>query len=148
MKQLTGSSSMRDIICLVLVSMLFGTTTLEARVGAAAAVPAEQSGTKPKLTLKERILEVQPGTLIEVRLLNKQKVRGRLGELTDEEFSLTTAQGEKIATQKVAFTDLKSFKKLEGDTTGKKVGKGLLYGLAGIGVFMVVLIAWAASRND
>ena len=148
MKQLTRGSSMRDIICLVLVSMFFGTTTLEARVGAAAAVPAGQTGTERKLTLKERILEVPPGTMIEVRLQNKQKIRGRLGELTDEEFSLTTAQGEKIATQKVAFTDLKSFKKLEGDTTGKKVGKGLLYGLAGIGVFMVVLIAWAASRDD
>jgi hypothetical protein len=137
---------MRDIICLVLVTMLFGTTTLEARVDAAGAVPPGQAGTERKLTLKERILEVPPGTMIEVRLLNKQKIRGRLGELTDEGFSLTTAQGEKIETQKVAFTDLKSFKKVE-DTAGKKVGTGVLYGLAGIGVLFVVLIAWAMSRG-
>lgn len=139
---------MRNIICLVLATMLFGTTTLEAKVGAAGAIPPGQAGTERKLTLKERILEVPPGTMIEVRLLNKEKIRGRLGELTDEGFSLTTAQGEKIEAKKVAFTDLKSFKKLEGDTAGKKVGKVVLYGLAGIGVLMVVLIAWALSRDD
>ena len=143
MKRLIGSSSMRDIICLVLVSMFFGTTTLEARVGAAGAVPAGQTGTERKPTLKERILEIPPGTLIEVRLLNKQKIRGRLGELTDEGFSLTTAQGEKIATQKVAFADLKSFKKVEGG----KAGHAVLYALAGLGVLLVVIIIWAAAAS-
>ena len=135
---------MRDIICLVLVSMLFGTTTLEARVGTAVAVPAGQTGTERKLTLKERILEVQPGTMIEVRLLNKQKIRGRLGDLTDEGFSLTTAEGDKIAAQKVAFTDLKSFKKVESG----KAGHVVLYALAGIGALFVGLVIWAASRGD
>ena len=67
-----GGSSMRDIICLVLVTMLFGTTTLEARVGAAGAVPAGQASTERKPTMKERILEVPPGSMIEVRLLNKE----------------------------------------------------------------------------
>ena len=139
---------MRDIICLLLASMLFATTTLEAKVDASDALPPGQAGTERKLTVKERILEVPPGTMIEVRLLNKQKLRGRLGDLTNEGFSLTTAQGEKIETQKVSFTDLKSFKKVEGATTGKAIGKGLLWGLAGIGVLMVVLIIWAASRSD
>ena len=136
---LFGGSSMRNIICLVLATMLFATTTLEAKAGAAGAVPPGQAGTERKLTLKERILEVPPGTTIEVRLLNKQKIRGRLGDLTNEGFSLTTAQGEKIETQKVSFTDLKSFKKVEGG----KAGKTLLYALAAGGVFLVVLFIWA-----
>jgi hypothetical protein len=135
---------MRNIICLVLATMLFGMTTLEARVDAAGAVPVGQAGTEKKLTIKERILEVPPGTMIEVRLLNKQKIRGRLGELTDEGFSLTTAQGEKIETQKISFSDLKSFKKVEGG----KAGHALLYALAGIGVVFVVLLALVASRDD
>ena len=137
---------MRDIICFVLVTMLFGTTTLEARVGAAGAVPAGQAGTERKLTMKERILEVPPGSMIEVRLLNKEKIRGRLGELTDEGFSLTTAQGEKIATQKVAFTDVKSFKKVEGAKAAKTAGWIVLGALAGLGVLMVVLLV--ALRGD
>ncbi|MBZ5672459.1 MAG: hypothetical protein LAO04_22390 [Acidobacteriia bacterium] len=139
---------MRNIICLVLATMLFATTTLEAKAGAAGAVPPGQAGTERKLTLKERILEVPPGTTIEVRLLNKQKIRGRLGDLTNEGFSLTTAQGEKIETQKVSFTDLKSFKKVEGATTRKAVSKGLLYALAAGGVFLVVLVVVLASRED
>ena len=139
---------MRDIICLVLATMLFGTTTLEAKAGAASAVPSGQAGTERKLTLKERILEVPPRTMIEVRLLNKQRMRGRLGDLTNEGFSLTTAQGEKIEAQKVSFTDVKSFKKVEGATTGKAVGKGLLWALAGIGVLAVVFTIWAVSASD
>ena len=139
---------MRDTICLVLATLLFATTTLEANVGAAGAVPPGQRGTEVKLTLKERILEVPPGTMIEVRLLNKERIRGRLGDLTNEGFGLTTAQGEKIETVQVSFTDVKSFKRVEGATTGKAIGKGLLWGLAGIGVLTVVLIIWAASRSD
>ena len=86
--------------------------------------------------------------MIEVRLLNKEKIRGGLGELANEGFSLTTAQGEKIETQKVSFTDVKSFKRIEGATTGRAVGKGLLWGLAGIGVLTVILVIWAVSRSD
>jgi hypothetical protein len=135
---------MRNIICLLLVTMIFGTTTLEARVGAAGAVPPGQAGTERKLTMKERILEVPPGTMIEVRLLNKQKIRGRLGELTDEGFSLTTAQGQKIETQKVVFTEVKSFKKVEGGKAGHVI---LYYALAGIGALCFALVIYAASAS-
>jgi len=147
MRRRIEQSFLPDIICLVLAIMLFGTTTLEAKVGATSAVPAGQSGAGRNLTVKERILEVPPGTMIEVRLLSKQKLRGRLGEITDEGFSLTTALGDKIASQKVAFTDVKSVKQVER-TTGKKIGTGLIYALAGVGALFVGLVIWAASRDD
>ena len=144
MRRLIGPSSMRDIICLGLVSVLFATTTLQARGGDSGVVPPEQAGTEGKPTVKERILEIPPGTMIEVRLVNKQKIRGRLGELTDEGFSVTTAQGGKIAIQKISFTDLKSFKKVEGG----KAGHALLYALAGIGALFVGLVIWAGSQSE
>ena len=131
---------MRNLIAVMLVWALFGNSVLLARVR------AEQETTK-KPTLQERILEVPHGTMIEVRLLNKQKLRGRLGEVTSEGFSLQTAQGTKIETQNIPFTDVKSVKQVEG-TTGKKVGRGLIYGLAGIGAFMVVMVIWAVTRSD
>jgi hypothetical protein len=134
---------MRDIICLVLTALLFSTTTLEARAAAAGALPVAQTESKGNSTLKQRMLEVPPGTMIEVRLLNKQKIRGRLGELTDEGFSLTTAQGEKISTQKIAFTEVKSFKKVEGG----KGGHVVLYALAGIGVALLVVFILAISSK-
>jgi hypothetical protein len=85
--------------------------------------------------------------MIEVRLIDKQKLRGRLGEVTSEGFSLQTAQGNKIETKTIAFSDVKSFKRT-GETTGKGIGRGVVYGLAGIGTLMLVSVIWAASRSD
>lgn len=134
---------MRDMICLVLATMIFGQSVLEARVSASAAPRAGEEQTQPKPTLKERLLEVPPGTMIEVRLLNKKKVRGRLGELTDQGFSLQIAQGNKIETQQVAFTDVKSVKRVEGKGTNP-----VWYVLAGVGALFVVLIIWAAAASS
>ncbi len=144
MRRVTGHYCVRDMLCLILATLIFGCTTLEARVGLPGAAPTGQTGPEPKPTIKQRILEIPPGSTIEVRLLNKQKIRGRLGEVTDEGFSLTTAQGEKISTQKIAFNELKSVKKVEGG----KAGHVLLYALAGIGALFVGLIIWAATRSD
>jgi len=135
-----------NVIALALVYALFGTSVLQASAGIHVVGSGQEEPAK-KPTLQERILQVPQGTMIEVRLLNKHRVRGRLGEISSEGFSLQTAQENKVETQKIAFTDVKSIKQLEG-TTGKKVGKGLIYALAGIGALTVVLVIWAASRED
>jgi hypothetical protein len=139
---------MRDTILLILISVLFGNSLLEARVGASATGASLPQETTKKATVQERIVEIQPGTLIEVRLMNKQKLRGRLGEVTNEGFSLQTAQGNKVETQKIAFTDVKSFKKAKGGETGKGFSRGVIYGLAAIGALILILVIWAASRED
>jgi hypothetical protein len=139
-----GSFSAINLVGLVLAYALLGNSLLDARVGSSATGGSPQEQTTSKPTVQQRILAVPNGTMIEVRLLNKQKLRGRLGEITSEGFSLQTAQGSAIETQKVAFTDVKSLKQLE-NTTGKKVGTGLLFALAGIGVFTVIIIAVCAS---
>ena len=135
---------MREMICCVLATMLFGTTVLEAQVHAALAVSLGQTSTEQKPTLKERLLEVPPGTMIEVRLRGKQKVRGRLGELDNEGFNLTTVQGEKVVKEKIGYAEVKSFKKIEGH----KAGHALVYTLAGIGVLTVILLIVAATMTD
>jgi len=134
---------MRNTLCLLLATIVFGQSVLEARTGAWLAARAGQEQTQAKPIIKERILGVPPGTMIEVRLLNKQKLRGRLGEVTNEGFTLQTAQGNKIETQQVAFGDVKSVKKVEGN----KGGHVLLYALAGIGALFVVLLVWALSQS-
>ena len=138
---------MRDAILLILISGLFANSVLEARVGVSATLASLQQETAKKPTVQERVMEVPPGAMIEVRLIDKQKLRGRLGEVTSEGFSLQTAQGNKIETKKLAFSDVKSIKKT-GETAGKGIGKGVIYGLAGIGALMLILIIWAASRSD
>jgi hypothetical protein len=135
---------MRYTVLLILVTGLFSNSLLEARVGASATAASLPEETTKKATVQERILEVSPGTMIEVRLMNKQRIRGRLGEITNEGFGLQTAQGSKVETQKVAFTNVRSLKQVEG-TTGKKVGKGLIWGLAIVGVIAVIGIIFVAS---
>jgi len=139
---------MRDMILLILISVLFGNSVLEARVGASATGASLPQETTKKATVQERIMEIPPGTMIEVRLMDKNKVRGRLGEVTNEGFSLQTAQGNKVETQKIAFTDVKSFKKAKGGETGKGFSRGVIYGLAAVGALIVILVIWAAARSD
>ena len=136
---------MRDMILLILISVLFGNSVLEARVGASATGASLPQETTKKATVQERIMEIPPGTMIEVRLMNKQKLRGRLGEVTNEGFSLQTAQGNKVETQKIAFTEVKSLKNV-GETTGRKVGKGVIYGLAVVGILVVIMVIVVAAK--
>ncbi len=144
MRRNPGKDLRPEIICLVLTTVLFTNSMLEAKTNVPGTVLPEQAGAATKPTLKERLIAVPPGTMIEVKLLNKQKIRGRLGEITDEGFRLTTAQGDKIGTPVIAFTDVKSFKKVEGG----KGGHALLYALAGVGVVFVVLAIIVATRED
>jgi hypothetical protein len=142
-----GGAAMRDMILLILISVLFGNSVLEARVGASATGAALPQETTKKATVQERIMEIPPGTMVEVRLMDKHKLRGRLGEVTNEGFSLQTAQGNKVETQKIAFTEVKTLKKVEGETTGKKVGRGVVYGLAGIGVLILIMTIVLLARS-
>jgi hypothetical protein len=139
---------MRDMVLLILISGLFANSVLEARVGASATAASLPQETTKQPTLQERILEIPPGTMIEVRLVNKQKLRGRLGEVTNEGFSLQIAQGNKIETRKIAFTEVKSFKQAGGGATGKGFSRGVIYGLAAMGALIVILMIWAVSRSD
>ena len=138
---------MRDMILLILISVLFGNSVVEARAGASATGAALPQETAKKATVQERIMEIPPGTMVEVRLMDKHKVRGRLGEVANEGFSLQTAQGNKVETQKIAFTEVKTLKKVEGETTGKKVGRGVVYGLAGIGVLILIMTIVLLARS-
>jgi hypothetical protein len=136
-----------NILCLALATLLFGSSILEARAGISGVTPPGQSGSEPKPTLKERILEIPPGAMIEVRLLNKKKIRGRLGEITDEGFSLQTAQGNKIETQKLTFSELKSVKKVEPGKHVKPIGWIAIGALAAVGAAVLITIAVAASGD-
>jgi hypothetical protein len=138
---------MRDMLCTVLASILFLHSGLEAKAKVHGATsPAQAESTKP--TLKERILEIPPGTMIQVRLLSKEKLRGRLGEVTDEGFAIQTAKGNKIETRKIAFEDVKSLSKVEGRKAAKTAGWVVLGALAGIGAVILILVLVLVARSD
>jgi hypothetical protein len=135
-ESLFGGTTVRKGICLILASILFGYTTLEARVGASGAVPRGQEGSTAKPTLKEQVIQIPAGAQVEVRLLNKERFRGRLGEVSDEGFTVQIAQGNRIDTRKVAFGDVKSVKAI-----GNKNKRGILIGVgATLGILLVLAL--------
>lgn len=84
-------------------------------------------------TPQEQVLELAPGTLVEVKLKNKQKLRGRLGEAAPDGFELQHAQGNRVETKTVSYAEVQSVKTLKGD------GKGTRF-LAAVGAVFLVLI--------
>ena len=83
--------------------------------------------------LKERLTLIPVGSIIEVQLMNKQKIRGRLGALTHPGFELQHVSGDKVVTEVVAFDTVKSV---------KVVGKDLNWVAK---VFIGTLIAWGVA---
>ena len=127
----------------VLISLLF-TSVLFAGSGFCAKPRDSQTNDSRKQTLKEGVLAIQPGTLVEVRLKNHQKLRGRLGEISDDAFKIQTANKNTIETRAVAFDDLKSVKKAEVSKGAQTAGYIILGGLAGVGVLFLILFAAVA----
>ena len=126
---------MRQLISILLVVILCATSTYAANPpGSSASIPA-QVAQKP--TLQQQVLEIPPGSLVVVRLKNKEKLRGRLGDVSTEGFILKYAKGNEIQERKVSFDELKSIKSKRG---GSKVGTAVVYILAGVGVTFLLLI--------
>ena len=115
--------------------------------GSSASIPAQVA---QKLTLQEQLIEIRPGSLVVVRLKNKEKLRGRLGELSNEGFILKYTKSNKIEERKVSFDELKSIKskRIKSKRGGSKVGTAVVYMLAGVGATFLVLIAIFASGDS
>jgi hypothetical protein len=81
---------------------------------------------------------------VEIKLANRQKLRGRLGSTTDSGFDLQYTREGKIVTETLAFDSVQSVK-LAGHawSMGKKVLAGTLIG-AGI-FFFIGLVACLAG---
>ncbi len=98
-----------------------------------------QSTVQAKPSIKEQILLTPAGSSIEVKLLDKRKLRGRMGPVTDTGFSLQYVEKDKVQETSINFTEVKSFRQREqGMGTGSKVALGIL---AGVGATFLVL--WA-----
>lgn len=99
------------------------------------------------IEIKSRILNISPGSSVEVRLLDKTKLRGRLGAISDTGFELQALQGTQINTQQITFERVKSIRDKGRDSFGHSLGRG--FAIAGIvvGVLIVIgLVGQAVSR--
>jgi len=128
----------RDVLSVLLASILWFLSGLSAKaetVGAAASQATASQ--KPTVNWLELVIQIPVGSQVEVRLLNKERFRGRLGEISDEGFSVQIAQGNRIETRKVAFGDVKSVKVM-GNNEKKR---GILIGVAAaFGILLVLAL--------
>lgn len=103
-----------------------------------------QNTRNPKPTLKEQVVLLTPGSVVEVTLKNKDKLRGRLGAVTDSGFDLQYVDQGSASNRTLRFDDVKNVK-LQG-TGMSTAGKIVIGVLAGFGVLVVIaLIGLAAT---
>src|SRR5215813_4277255 len=94
--------------------------------------PGQQSAAD----LKKKVLELPAGSLVEVRLVDKSKLRGRLGSVSDTGFDLQTIQRNTVETQQIGFDRLQSIKDTQRKSFVHSLAKGFL--IAGIVIVSII----------
>ena len=126
-RRFTGSG-FRKAVAVALATLFLAPSVLSAAGGKPGRPRPEL--TNKESTVRERVLNIPAGAIVVVRLRNKEKVKGRMGDVTDETFTVQTAKGNEIEKRTVSFDEVRSIK--TASTTGHKVGLGL--GIAGVGI--------------
>lgn len=130
----------RNQLALLLVSLLVWSSLVWAS-------EAPQTSERRQQTLKQQITLVPSGSVVEIKLANEHKLRGRLGAVTDSGFELQYARAGKIETETFGFDSVRSLKVVgQGWGTGKKIVVGTLIG-AGV-IFIIGLVACLAGGCD
>jgi hypothetical protein len=101
---------------------------------------ARSTAQEKRPTIQEQLVVMPAGSVVEVKTLGKQKLRGRLGAMTADSFELQTAKGEKVQTQSLRFDEVKSVKAVtsKGMAVGAKIGWGILIFAVVIGVVAAI----------
>ena len=131
----------RALLSVLLATILWVHCGLSGEAQVADTDSSSEASAAQRPTLKELVNRIQAGSQVEVRLLNQERIRGRLGEVSAETFSVQVAKGNQIDTRHLAFSDVKSVKQLGG---GK--GKYILIG-AGIALVVIVVLAVVVTRS-
>ena len=132
---------MRSVLSVLLVGILLLQASPEAR---ARILPerAPQEQTLAASSLKQRVLEIPPQSKVQIRLNNKEKLRGRLGQVTDEGFVVKIAKKDKTEERTLAFSDVKS---INVETTGLRARTAAASFIIGA-VAAVVIVILVISR--
>lgn len=104
-----------------------------------------QASQTAKPTLKEQVVLINPGSVIEVVLKNKEKFRGRMGSVTDTGFDVQYVVKDQTTTRTLPFDQVKKVKEQreQGMHLATKIAVGVL---VGFGVLALIgLIAVAAT---
>lgn len=96
-------------------------------------------------------MEIPTGSIVEVRTNAKEKIRGRIGEATEQNFVVQRVKNEKVESLNLSYQDVKNIKIAAGaQGTGSKVGRTVAYvvlgGLATLGIIVLIAVAaWGSG---
>lgn len=106
---------------------------------AASMLPAQ---TPVSTVMKQRVSLIPSGTAVEVRTVDKKKLRGRIGVVNDTGFAFQRSEGTRLIDDRVPFDRVQSVKELRRDSPG--FGRLVLGFLAAIGgISLISLLALA-----
>ena len=96
--------------------------------------------------LTEKVSSIPEGTIVQVKTIDNQLLKGRIGELTGTGFSVQTVRNEKVETIGVEYARAKSVKVIARAGEHRRGGAGtagwvVVGGLAAIGTIAVITLA-------
>lgn len=94
--------------------------------------------------LREQVAHLQAGGLIEVRLVSREKVRGRMGAVEPDGLTVKL-QDPSASERRIAFADVKSVKAIL--STRNRVASWIIVGAA-VAVVVVVLAVYLTYRHN
>jgi hypothetical protein len=98
------------------------------------------ASTKP--TVREEVVLMPAGSVVEVSLKNREKLQGRLGDVTNSGFALTVVKDDRTTSRALTFEEVNKVKvKKQGMGTASEIALGAL---AGLGVLVLI----AAATGD
>jgi len=116
------------IRCFLLAFMLLPRTALWASPQGR---PAKQ-----KPTLAEQLVKIAPGSRVQVRLSNKEKILGRLDNVSATDFTLIVQTRNGVDKRRLRFDDVKSVRVIGG-----MKGFAVVLGVAGVVVAVILLLS-------
>lgn len=144
---------LQHLLVISLVLMVTTQTAVKAQSRESdAAGPSVQQNSARGDAMKSQVLQIPEGAFVEVRLTNREKLRGQLGELRDEGFVLRTVANNRLTARFVQFEELHSLRALGGaqsrdETLDKALRRSrLIMGLV-IGGLAFGLLACAAAET-
>jgi hypothetical protein len=110
-------------------------------LGVALSQTAVAQNTVQESTVQETIVKIDKGSAVEVRLKTKEKMRGRLGEVSSSGFTMQVTKNGAVGSRDIAFDEVKSLKRIGKPGKGGYVGMAVGFAAVGAGV-IVAVIAW------
>jgi hypothetical protein len=93
-------------------------------------------------TVQEQAAEIPLGAVVIVKTIDKRKLTGRIGAVTDLGFELQRAKGKTLVTETLKFEEVKSVQaKSDKLSTAAKIGIGVAIGAGAFFALVGVMIA-------